>query len=204
MIQERIYPLFEAWRLLDEEELDQFVPGMKDRLDVGISYRDASGCLHDVPLQSVDGEEVALHDYDRFVRLPEWIDRKNLVIYQVDLHDLADPDHIVRSVERLVLRASTVGSFDQGYVFWSPPHPCYVTRIVFDVRELAEPGEKLVYQLVMSTLKLTEVPLRGTWTPADDWIEVGVDSWMLPGHGVTLLWRPIYEAEPPRHDPLRY
>ena len=72
------------------------------------------------------------------------------------------------------------------------------------MRELAEPGEKLVYQLVMSTLKLTEVPLRGTWTPADDWIEVGVDSWMLPGHGVTLLWRPIYEAEPPRHDPLRY
>jgi hypothetical protein len=201
IIQERIYPLFEAWRVVDEEELDQFASGLKDRLDVGISYRDATGALHEVPLQSVNGEEVALHEYDRFVRLPDWVDRKNLAIYQVDLHDLADPDHIVDSVDRLVLRASTVGSFDQGYVFWSPPHPCYVTRIVFDVRQLAQAGEKLVYQLVMSTLKLTEVPLGGTWTPADNWIEVGVDSWMLPGHGVTLLWRPVYGVEPQHDDP---
>ena len=201
VIQERTYPLFEIWRVLDEDALDQFVPGLKDRLDVGITYRERSGSLHDVGLRSVDGEEVAFRDYDRFVRLPEWVDRKNLAIYQVDLHDLADPDHIVHSVESLTLRASTVGSFDQGYVFWSPPHPCYVTRIVFDLRELAHTDETLVYQLVTSVLKLTEVPQHGTWTPVPDRIEVNVDSWMLPGHGVTLLWRPTYGTEAQLDDP---
>ena len=101
VIQERTYPLFEIWRVLDEDALDQFVPGLKDRLDVGITYRERSGSLHDVGLRSVDGEEVAFRHYDRFVRLPDWVDRKNLAIYQVDLHDLADPDHIVDSVESL-------------------------------------------------------------------------------------------------------
>jgi hypothetical protein len=157
--------------------------------------------VHDVELRSVEGEEVAFRDYDRFVRLPDWVDRKNLAIYQVDLHDLADPDHVVHSVDRLMLRASTVGAFDQGYVFWSPPHPCYVTRIVFDLRRLAQPGETLVYQLVTSVLKLTEVPQHGTWSPVRDRIEVNVDSWMLPGHGVTLLWRPTSTTEP-QHDDL--
>lgn len=201
VIQERTYPLFEIWRVLDEDALDQFVPGLKDRLDVGITYRDESGSVHDVELRSVDGEEVAFRHYDRFVRLPDWVDRKNLAIYRVDLHDLADPDHVVHSVERLTLRASTVGSFDQGYVFWSPPHPCYVTRVVFDLRRLAQPGEMLVYQLVTSVLKLTEVPQHGTWSPVCDRIEVNVDSWMLPGHGVTLLWRPTYPTEL-QHDDL--
>ncbi len=203
VITERVFPLFEAWRVHDEEQLDQFVSGMRDRLNLGISYRDAAKELHVVAPTRAQGEEVALADFDRFVKLPNWVDRKNLVIYQVDLHDLADPDHIVDSIERLSFRASTIGLFDQGFVSWTAPHPCYVGQVVFDVCRLAYEGEKLVYQVVVTSLKLADVPLGGTWTHVPDQIVVAIDSWMLPGHGVTLLWRPVTGSEP-RDDPDRW
>ena len=187
---ERTYPLFEAWRMDSEDQLESFVPGLKDGLDVGISYRDAESHLHTVDLQPVAGEEIALRDYDQFVKLPSWVDRQNLVIFHLDLDELADPDHVVDSIERLELRASTVGSFDQHFTTWSAPHPCFVHKIVFDVRQLTRSDERLVYQVVASTLKTQYLPLRGTWTHVADEIEVVVDAWMLPGHAVTLLWRP--------------
>ena len=194
---QRTYPLFEAWRFESEDQLDGFVPGLKEGLDVGISYRDAASGLHVVELQPVTGEEVALRDYDQFVKLPSWVDRQNLVIFHLDLDELAHPDHVVDSIERLELRASTIGSFDQHFTTWSAPHPCFVHKIVFDVSQLSRGDERLAYQIVASTLKTEYLPLRGTWTHVPDEIEVVVDSWMLPGHAVTLLWRPIYGAEPP-------
>lgn len=192
---ERAYPLFEAWRVDNDEQLESFVPNLKDQIDVGVSYRDADGRLHRVDPQPISGEVVALRDYDQFVKLPGWVDRQNLVIFHLDLFDLAHPDHVVESVERMTLRASAVGSFDQGYLSWSAPYPCFVQNLVFDVRQLARGGEKLVYQVIASTLKMTDIPLRGTWTHVPDEIEVTVNSWMLPGHGVTLLWRSLPGSE---------
>jgi hypothetical protein len=191
---ERVYPLFEAWRVDDDNELENFVPGLKKKLQIGISYRDADGQLHPVEPQPVTGEEVALRDYDQFVRLPGWTDRQNLAIFHLDLHDLADPDHVVDSIERLVLRASTIGSFRQGYLTWSAPHPCYVERIVFDVHQLAWIEESLVYQVHAATLKKSYL-LHGKWAHFTNCIEVPIDSWMLPGHAVTLLWRPTNGSE---------
>ena len=52
-----------------------------------------------------------------------------------------------------------------------------------------------MYQVIASTLKMTDIPLRGTWTHVPDEIEVTVNSWMLPGHGVTLLWRSLPGSE---------
>jgi hypothetical protein len=193
---ERTYPLFESWRLDNEEQLANFVPSMKAELDVGVTYRDADDRLHVVDPKPVAGEEVALNDYGQFVRLPRSVDPQNLVIFHLDLHDLTDPDHVVGSIERLNLRTSTVGSFDQGYLSWTVPHPCFVERVVFDVRQLAQGDEILAFQVIVATLKRPDIPFRGTWTRAADRIEVPIDSWMLTGHGVTLLWRPITGREP--------
>jgi hypothetical protein len=192
---ERVHPLFEIWRVEDEDKLADFVPGLKDQLDVGVTYRDGDGRVHVVEPRPVVGEEVALGDYGRFIRMPRTVDAQNLVIFHLDLHDLSDPDHVVDSIERMTLRISTVGSFDQGYLSWSAPYPCFVTKIVFDVRQLAWRNEELVYQVIASTLKLTDIPLRGTWTREPERVEIVVDSWMLPGHAVTLLWRPVTETE---------
>jgi len=105
-------------------------------------------------------------------------------------------DHVVDAIETLTIRASNVAAFDLGYLVWSPPHPCFVHTVTFDVSRLARPGEDLVYLIVLGTIKGAGIPINH-WTPLPDRIEVPVESWMLAGHNVTLLYRPATPAELP-------
>ena len=141
------------------------------------------------------GEEIALRHYDQFVRLPDTVDRKDLRIVRFDLHDLADPDHVVDAVETLSVTGSGTFASDLGYFSWSPPHPCYLRCVTFDVTDLAYGNEELVFLVATSTMGRGAVPLNGGWIRVRDRLTIPIDSWMLPGHGVTLLWRPIDEAE---------
>jgi hypothetical protein len=191
----RVFPLFESWIVEDEDQLEDFVPTMLENLRVGISYLDDHGACHAVEPREQRGEEVALRNFEQFVRLPESVDRKDLRILRLDLHDLADADHVVVSVESLTIRATTIASFSLGYVAWSAPHPCFVRRVTFDIGQLGRPGERLVYLVVSSTMKRAGLPLSG-WRYYEDRIDVDVGAWMLPGHGITLLWRSDNGAEP--------
>jgi hypothetical protein len=195
VLTDRPYPLYEVW-LVEEENLEDFVPGLQESLRVGVTYTDTSGARHAVEPRPRRGEEVPFRHYDQYLRLPDHVDRKNLRIVQLDLYDLADEDHVVKSVETLTVRASNVEAFDLGYLVWSPPHPCFVRSMTFDVSQLARPGQELVYLVLLSTIKGAGLPMN-RWRPLQDWIEVPVDSWMLSGHNVTLLYRPTTSAELP-------
>ncbi|OLT17476.1 hypothetical protein BJF78_13250 [Pseudonocardia sp. CNS-139] len=184
---ERIYPLFESW-LVQEEHLEDFVPTLRATLEVGVSYTDELGNVHHVPPRRLDSEQVALRQFDRYVRLPDGVDRQSLHIVEFDLHDLADPDHVVASIERLVMK-TVHHTENRGYLNWTPPHPCYVRSVTFDVRDLALPHQKLVYTVLGSTIRKLRVPVRMQWAEVPEEVEVPVDAWMLPGHTVTLLWR---------------
>jgi hypothetical protein len=192
---ERVFPLFESWLVQNDDELDELVEVLRETLKVGIGYRDAAGELHRVEPQARFGEEVALRRYDQYVRLPDSVDRKDLRIIRFDLHDLADADHVVDSVDSLSVTGTGTFATDLGFFSWSPPHPCFVRRVTFDVTDLAMPGEELVYLVTLSTMERGAVPFNGGWSRVPGRLEIPIDSWMLPGHGVTLLWRPIDEAE---------
>ena len=186
---DRIFPLYELWAVAEEDELEDFVPSLRENLRAGIRYLDVTGNSYTVLPRPHPGEEVAFRHYDHFVRLPEHVDRKNLRIVQLDLHDLADDDHVVEKVETLTVRVSNVAAFNLGYLVWSPPHPCFVRTISFDLSRLARADENLVYLVVLATIERARMPTN-RWTPLVASIEVPVDSWMLPGHNVTLLYRP--------------
>lgn len=195
VLNERTYPLYEVW-LVGESDLEEFVPALQESLRVGITYIDTARRVHVVEPRPLRGEEVAFRHYDQYLRLPDHVDRKNLRIVQLDLYDLADDDHVVESVETLTIRASNVEAFDLGYLIWSPPHPCFVRSVTFDVSRLARPGQDLVYLVVLGTIRGAGMPMN-RWLPLQDRIEVPVDSWMLSGHNVTLLYRPTTSAESP-------
>lgn len=195
VLTERTYPLYEVW-LVEEGDLEDSVPALQESLRVGITYVDEHGIVHAVEPRPQRGEEVAFRHYDQYLRLPDHIDRKNLRIVQLDLYDLADEDHVVRSVETLTIRLSNVAAFDLGYLVWSPPHPCFVPSVTFDLSQLARPGQDMVYLVVLGTIKGAGLPMN-RWQPLQDRIEVPVNSWMLSGHNVTLLYRPTTSAESP-------
>lgn len=186
----RVYPLFESWTVADEDELEDFGSKMLRNMQVGICYRDGEGNRHHVRPRSHPGEEVALRNFEQYVRLPDTFDLKDMRILQMDLHELADPDHVVDAVESLTVRAKNVGPFGLSYIAWSAPYPCYMRRITFDISQLSLPNEVLAYLVVAYTIKQGGLPLS-VWRHYTDEIIVDIDAWMLPGHGVTLLWRPV-------------
>jgi hypothetical protein len=196
VVTERVYPLFELWRLYNEEQLEDFVPELERSLKVGIVYRDSVGNVHSVAPTPQAGREVALRDFDKYVHLPDRLDRKELRIVELDLHDLADDDHVVSSVESLTITASNRVRRDLGYITWSPPHPCFVRSVSFDVEQLPTSGESYEYLLLTAMLKQGGVPLETDWVADPGRIEFEADSWMLPGHGVTLVWRLANRSQP--------
>jgi hypothetical protein len=63
-----------------------------------------------------------------------------------------------------------------------------------------------VHKVIASTLTPADIPVRGSWVRVRVRVRVRVeivDSWMLPGQAVRLLWRPVTGTES-RHGPDRW
>lgn len=193
---ERVYPLYELF-LLREDIVDDFVPGLRARTRLGITYRDGDGGVHTVPLSSIRGNDVAFRNYGSYVRFPGPVGRDSMQIVEYNLHDLADPEHVVDAIETLTLQITYPTPRDLDHFTWSPPHPCFVSKITFDVTELAFGDEKLVYLLLPSIIKAAGLPSNPGWEKMPSGrIDLEINAWMLPAHGVTLLWRPVDGSEP--------
>jgi hypothetical protein len=111
-----------------------------------------------------------------------------LRIFECDLGELTDADHAVGSVKNLSLCSTTLGRMDDRFCFWQAPYPCYVDRISFDATALTIDGTSWLFQVVPFTFRAAIA--TGAWTPAEHLKDLTVRSWLLPGHGVALLWKP--------------
>ncbi|MGH3786264.1 MAG: hypothetical protein ACRDRG_06845 [Pseudonocardiaceae bacterium] len=192
-------PLFESWFVPDRLLFEQSVDAMLPSVNIGIRYTDLDGDHHDVAPGKVELTEVGYRDWPEFLtffRGPVGtMPRQNpaqyigtLRIFECDLGELTDVDHAVGSVENLSLRATNLGRIDDSYCFWQAPYPCYVDRIRFDATALAINDASWLFQVVPFTFR--SAIAQSIWTPADQLKDLPVRSWLLPGHGVALLWKP--------------
>jgi hypothetical protein len=192
-------PLFESWFVPDQSLFEQSVDAMLPSVNIGIRYTDLDGRYHDVAPSKIELTEVSYRDWPAFLtffRGPVGtMPRQNpmqylgtLRIFECDLGELTDADHAVGSVENLSLRSTTLGRMDDGFCFWQAPYPCYVDRISFNATALAIDGRSWLFQVVPFTFRAAIA--TGVWTPAEQLKDLTVRSWLLPGHGVALLWKP--------------
>lgn len=193
-------PLFESWFVPDQSLFEQSVDAMLASVNIGIRYTDLDGGRHEVALGKVQLTEVGYGDwpeYLTFFRTPVGtMPRQNpaqylrtLRIFECDLGELTDVDHAVGSVENLSLRSTTLQRVDDGFCYWQAPYPCYVERISFDATALDPDGDTCwLFRVVPFTLR-SAIATAG-WTPAVQLKDLTVRSWLLPGHGVALLWKP--------------
>jgi len=193
-------PLFESWFVPDQSLFEKSVDAMLPAVHIGIRYTDLEGGHHEVTPSKIELAEVSYRDwpeYLTFFRGPlGTMPRQNparfmgtLRIFECDLGELTDVDHAVGSVENLSLKSTTLGRMDDGFCFWQAPYPCYVERISFDAAALARDGDApWLFQVVPFTFRSTIA--TGRWTPAEQLSQLAVRSWLLPGHGVALLWKP--------------
>lgn len=203
-------PLFESWFVPDPALFEQSVDEMLSSVQIGIRYSDLDGRNFDAEPSETKLKEVGYREwpeYLRFFREPlGTMPRQNpanymgtLRIFECDLGELAHVDHAVDAVEQLSLRFRTLQPVDEGFCFWQAPYPCYVERITFNTSGLAvDDGASWLFRVVPFTLRSSVE--SNQWTPAEQLSDLFVRSWLLPGHGVALLWKPDPSWKPSTDD----
>ncbi|GAB2994957.1 hypothetical protein LWP59_01025 [Amycolatopsis acidiphila] len=192
-------PLFELWFVPDSELFQSSVDDMLPSVRLGIEYLDHDDRHHVAESRKLRLREVKFQnwsDYLSFFRedmgaLPRQSPREHLAdlrIFECDLSDIADDDRSVQAIERLSVRATSLQRIDEGFCYWQAPYPCYVDRVTFAVKELDFDGAgDFQFNIAPFTFRSNTAPTR--WLKAEDLPELEVRSWLLPGHGVVLLWR---------------
>ncbi|WP_313886267.1 hypothetical protein [Amycolatopsis viridis] len=193
-------PLFELWFVPDSSLFESSVDDMLPSVRLRIEYLDEAGRHHVASSNRLELREVKYQqwaDYLTFFRtnmgpLPRQntLDHlSDLRIFECDLSDIAGDDHTVAAIERLSMRATALQRIDDGYCYWQAPYPCYVERISMSAGELAlDGGGSFEFRVVPFTFRSNTASAH--WLKAEDLPDLDVRSWLLPGHGVALLWRP--------------
>lgn len=193
-------PLFESWFVPDRSLFEESIDDIRGSARLGIRYTDRYGESHDVPLTKTELTEVGYRDWPSFLRFFQeslgTMPRQNpmdymstLRIFECDLGELAHADHAVGSVDSVSLRFRAPARVDDGFCCWQAPYPCYVESVSFDAVDLAADIEdSLLFRVVPFTFR-SELLTSG-WIPAEHLGGLAVRSWLLPGHGIALLWKP--------------
>lgn len=151
----------------DEEiSADEFVR----KYDLAVRYRDGDGDYEEVQLERM-GDTAAIWNPDR----PE--DRFPLVVLRARFPELADS--VSRRVE---LSCSSLAQREHGYWLWWASAPTYVSTIVVRALELARDRDCTFTKALPNFVEL-EDGSKGIYS-------LKVDGWILPGHGVALVWAP--------------
>ena len=113
---------------------------------------------------------------------------RSLRVFEVDLHRVVDPGVRVGTIQRLSLRSMTLQRVDDGSCYWQAPYPCYVERMQIDATGLAMEGYD-VFVFRLHSFAFRSQPSPAHWSPPERVKAIDVRSWLLPGHGVVLLWK---------------
>lgn len=189
-------PLFELWFIREDETLDlvELIDDMKKTIEVGYRYTDSRGRAFDTGTKVVGGmfREVPRAEWDRylefFARNRPAPDRENIDDYadtlhvlELELDRLVPPDADVDSIEDFTVSSSSRQVISDGFCYWEAPYPCYIEKFRFDISSMPP-------ELYFSAKPFA--PGSSSRSLDKSKTELTVGSWMLPGHGMVLQWRP--------------
>ncbi|WP_214406623.1 hypothetical protein [Pseudonocardia lacus] len=196
-------PLFELWFVPDDPVDPLFhdsVDGMLPSVRIGLRFTDHAGQQHEILDHHPLLTEVRVGRWEEYLtffreplgalpRLRPEDYMSSLRVFEIDLRRMAAPTR-VSAIQRLSLRSMTLQRVDDGFCYWQAPYPCFVERMHIDAAPLAIDGqEDFLFRLQSFAFRAQTDPAR--WAPADQVKETDVRSWLLPGHGVVLLWKRV-------------
>jgi hypothetical protein len=203
-------PLFELWFVRedpDEPRFEDSVEAMRESVRVGMQFADARGLVHDVEARHPGRHlrEVKIRDWGRYLDFfradgahdtAAVLDRvdfmDSLRIFEVELPALAGDGPLVETILRLTVRSTTLQSVSDGFCYWQAPYPCFVESMRFDTTKLLlRDSPDVFFHAMPFAIKSSES--LATWTSGANATDLPLRSWMLPGHGVALMWRPAKE-----------
>jgi hypothetical protein len=197
-------PLFELWFVPDDPVDPLFhdsVDGMLPSVRIGLRFADERGEPHEIVDRSPVLEEVRVGRWEEYLtffreplgalpRLRPEDYMRSLRVFEIDLRKVVEPGLQVAAIQRLSLRSMTLQRVDDGFCYWQAPYPCFLDRMHVDAAPLALDGhDEFLFRLQSFSFRAQPTPAR--WAPADQVKELDVRSWLVPGHGVVLLWRRV-------------
>jgi hypothetical protein len=197
-------PLFELWFVPDDPVDPLFhesVDGMLPSVRIGLRFLDEDGEPHEIVDRHPVLEEVRVGRWEEYLtffreplgalpRLRPEDYMRSLRVFEIDLRRIVEPAVRVGTIQRLSLRSMTLQRVDDGFCYWQAPYPCFLDRMHVDAAPLALGGqEEFVFRVQTFAFRAQPSPAR--WSPADQVKELDVRSWLLPGHGVVLLWKRV-------------
>ena len=195
-------PLFELWFVSEDEKNPVFedsVESMRESVRLGMRYADSDGRPHEVRdfrprLREVYSSEWAryLSNFRTDLEGPHQLDRADylakLRIFEVDLTDVVAVRSDRYEIRGLSVQSTTIQLLDNNSCYWQAPYPCFVDRVRFDTHDLELGGvDEAVFRVKPFSFRSVAGPLR--WATSDEVSEVVMQSWLVPGHGVALMWR---------------
>jgi hypothetical protein len=196
-------PLFDYWYFPSDEQFERSSETVRKSAKMKVLYLDADGIRRQssefvAPMQKVDPKYWP--DYLSFFRTDLGALRRRdpsnflnkLSIYSCELREvLNNEDYRLAEILGIEFSSSSLQSKDDGYCYWSAGYPCLVRRIHFDASDFTPDQPDSEWRF-----RLAPFMLHG-YSHTDEWVEAShiepltVSSWMLPGHGVALLWKPL-------------
>lgn len=192
------FPLFELYFIPDPSQFLDSVDDMLHSTQIAIDYIDHDNNRRSAEPSQIPPVEVRFDQWPNYLTffreamgpLPKLSSHNHLGdlrIFECDLSGIAD-DHVVRAICGLTINSRTLQRTSDGFCYWQSPYPSYVERITFDVRSLAvDHAPEQEFSVMPFTFRSNTLPAQ--WLSAEDLSDLYVRSWVLPGHGIALLWR---------------
>jgi len=200
-------PLFDFWYIPDGGALKD-LSTFTDSVKLEVTYTDPEGAPHetgtlpDVKLTKVpiaqwrDYLRSFREDIGNINRLEVHDFESQLAIFTFSVADvLKKADFRWKYVRGFTITSTTKQKKSDEYCYWVAPYPCLVNAIRFHTSQFTavNTGGRLEFRSVPFLLRaLSDVD---TWT--DNPVPLKPETWLLPGHGVSLLWRSSAPAPGP-------
>jgi hypothetical protein len=192
------YPLFELYYITDPSLFLESVDDLLGSTQIAVEYVDHAGNQRSAAPSQIPLAEVRFDQWPNYLRffqeamwpLPKLSPHDHLGdlrIFECDLSAIAD-DHIVTAIRGLSVRSRTLQRTNEGFCYWQPPYPSYVEQIIFDARGLGV-DHSPEHEFSIMPFLFRSNTITAQWQKAEDLEDLTVRSWLLPGHGVALMWR---------------
>jgi hypothetical protein len=195
------FPLFDLWFVPDQEFFLDSVNSLTTSAEVGMDYLDRDGGMHSTSFRDLPLTEVRYQEWSRYLPLfreavgPFQRQHTHDYLGSLRIFDCALTEMTqerIRSIQRLSVRQSMLQKVDEPYCYWQPPYPCYVEQVDIDVSDFGFTDSEQ-WQFSVMPFSFRAASVATTWLRAAELTSIDLRSWLLPGHGVVVVWRPAGE-----------
>jgi hypothetical protein len=193
-------PLFDYWYFFSAEQMQRSIATLLDSVKLSVVYEDSAGNRH-TSTKNVRLSEVPESEWSDYLaifrnivgplrkRRPEEY-RDSMKIFYCDLRSaVANEQYSLDEINGLKLVYSTLQNKSDSYCFWTAAYPSLVKRVEFKADAFSPDDSERHWEFRIVPFSPSGSEYRNEWLRHHELRPLELNTWMLPGHGIVLMWR---------------